>query len=609
MVKDIGVTYSIDTHSEPSKSAEISRGSSEIKHIKAAANKFINPYVDTEKIIEELPVSIIIFNKGPHNKINTLYANQAACDLFDITHSFRQKLPIEKLWSKISLDLLSKHIEEAYSTGINIQFEWTVQFGAIERHLYSQMIPLMNTAGEIYQIICTSEDHTAEKMAEHNLIHHAFHDTLTGLPNRVLFRTKLDEAVTECEGQSDIGCAVLAVNIDRFQQVNDSFGHDAGDRFLVSISSTIRRCIRTGDHLARLSGDEFAVLISRCRDLGEIDMVCKRIHEAMESPYDIDGNEIFSSVSIGVASSMSTSAHPEDLIRDADFAMHCAKRAGKARTEVFKRDSLQQVRSQFHLETELRRAVERNELELYYQPIIDMNTYQLHGFEALTRWIHKDKGFISPVEFIPLAEETGIIVPLGRWAMYEAARQAKKWNTLNKSGSGYSINVNVSGVQFARDNVATLTSNALKKADISGDLLCVELTETAIMGRPAHISETLKKIRSLGVKVALDDFGTGYSSLNYLHQFPIDIIKIDRSFIMQMEEGNDVYKILDLISSFANTLGHKLVAEGLEDLNHVNMLENLGFRFAQGFYFSKPLTAKDADALVIGNLPWCVVPD
>ncbi|WP_051555890.1 putative bifunctional diguanylate cyclase/phosphodiesterase [Kordiimonas gwangyangensis] len=454
-------------------------------------------------------------------------------------------------------------------------------------------------------MICTIEDQTAEKLAERNLLHHAFHDALTGQPNRVLFRNKLEEAVADCQREGNqTGCAVLIINIDRFQQINESFGHSAGDRFLISMASTLRRCIRSSDTLARLSGDEFAILVSRFKDVEEVEMISRRVHEAMQQPYDLDGNEVFTSVSIGVATTLSSATHPEDLIRDADFAMHRAKGAGKSRTEIYHRDSHQRARSQFHLETELRRAVERNELELYYQPIIDLKTSQLHGFEGLTRWIHRERGFVSPAEFIPLAEETGVIVALGRWALKAACHQIKAWVDENSADHAVPVNVNVSGIQFARDNVAAVVEKALEESGIDGRFLRIELTESAIMANPMRISESLNRIRKLGVKVALDDFGTGYSSLNYLHQFPIDVIKIDRSFINQLERGNAPYKILQMIGMLASNLGHEVVAEGLEDLEHINMLRDLDFGYGQGFYFSKPVAGKDATEIVKGNLPW-----
>lgn len=574
------------------------------KHDTAAIAKVVN----TGAVAECLPVGVLVLGNTSSNVIEALMINAFARNIFDLRGQVQLPCPLDSIWSTGDNHVLISQLQEVFRSGAETQFEWSMRSGAIERFLTSQLIPLRDHEDNVHQIVCTVEDQTAEKLAERNLLHHAFHDALTGQPNRVLFRNKLEEAVTEItrDGRG-AGCAVLIINIDRFQQINESFGHSAGDRFLISMASTLRRCIRGSDTLARLSGDEFAILVARFSDLEEVEMICDRIHEAMHQPYDLDGNEVFTSVSVGVATTINSSTHPEDLIRDADFAMHRAKSAGKARSEIYLSDQHRRAQSQFHLETELRRAVERKELELYYQPIVDLKTQKIRSFEGLTRWIHKDRGFVSPVEFIPLAEETGIIVNLGRWAMDEACLQVRKWIDAVGPEKTMPVNVNVSGVQFARDDVALMVQEALEAHEIDGRFIRVELTESSIMANPTRISESLQQIRKLGVKVALDDFGTGYSSLNYLHQFPIDIIKIDRSFINQLEQGNQPYKILEMIGLLAQNLGHDVIAEGLEDLAHIEMLRDMGFKFAQGYYYSKPVEASKASDYVSGTIPWDIL--
>jgi len=561
--------------------------------------------VNTSAVAECLPIGILVCNIVPGNIVETLFINEFARGIFNLNTLVTLPCPLESVCNATDSHVLTSQMQEVYSNGRETSFEWSIHTGASERFLNSHLIPLKDHENQVYQVICTVEDQTAEKLAERNLLHHAFHDALTGQPNRVLFRNKLEEAVASCQQEGNThGCAVLIINIDRFQQINESFGHSAGDRFLISMASTLRRCIRGMDTLARLSGDEFAILVSHFSEQDEVEMISTRIHDAMQQPYDLDGNEVFISVSIGIASTISSSTHPEDLIRDADFAMHRAKIAGKSRTETYHSEPHQRARSQFHLETELRRAVERNELDLYYQPIIDLQTGELRSFEGLTRWIHKERGFVSPVEFIPLAEETGIIVNLGRWAMTEACKQVRLWLDTYGAEKTVPINVNVSGIQFARDNVADVIEKALTDHNVPGDLIRIELTETAIMANPTVISESLSRIRKLGVKIALDDFGTGYSSLNYLHQFPIDIIKIDRTFINQLELDNEPYKILSMIRILAESLGHSLVAEGLEDAQQIRMLRDMGFSYAQGYYYSKPVAGKDASEFVQGPIPW-----
>ncbi len=563
------------------------------------------PFVNADAIIEALPYGVVCFTVLDNGDILVQEANLTAKSLFEIQNSRPLPVPLDRIWHPRDSESLANGIRHAFQQNQPHSLELVKYREGHEQYLTCQLQPIRGSLTHERQILCTLEDHTAEKLAEKNIMHHAFHDALTGQPNRVLFRNKLEETVMNSQrGHNSIGCAVIVVNIDRFQQINESFGHSAGDRFLISMASTLRRCINSGDILARLSGDEFAILVPEASDTETILKTCDRIHTAMQQPYDLDGNEVFTSVSIGVANSISSATHPEDLIRDADFAMHRAKLAGKARTEVYHRGSHQVARSQFHLETELRRAVEREELQLYYQPIIDARTSELRGFEALTRWNHKDHGFVSPVEFIQLAEETGIIVPLGRWAVEAACICLKHWSMEVGEDNIVPVNVNVSGVQFARDDVALMVETALKKFDLPGKLLRIELTESSIMANPERISDSLNKIRALGVKVALDDFGTGYSSLNYLHQFPIDIIKIDRAFISQIKRGNTQYKILEMIGMLAQNLGHEVVAEGLEDKDQVDMVTEMGFAFAQGFYYSPPTNGFDATEMIRGKLPW-----
>ena len=432
--------------------------------ISATGENALTRIVNTSAVLEELPIGVMVCGLASNGGPEVLYINEFAKDIFSATTAIEIPCGLETIWSDEDSNILKDQLGDVFTSNHKATFEWSITIGAIERHITSQLIPLVDREGHVFQVICTLEDHTAEKMAERNLLHHAFHDALTGLPNRVLFRTKLEDAVNEFNyipQNEDVGCAVLIINIDRFQQINESFGHSSGDRFLVSMAATLRRCVRGSDILARLSGDEFAILVKRCHDIEEVRIISDRIHDAMRMPYDVDGNEVFTSVSIGVASTFASNTHPEDLIRDADFAMHSAKSAGKARTEIYKRDTHQRAQSQFHLETELRRAVERDGLDLYYQPIIDLQTGELHGFEALMRWIHKEKGFVSPVEFIPLAEETGVIVELGRWAFDTAVRQVKEWADTYGEEKVVPVNVNFSGIQFARDDVSTMTANML----------------------------------------------------------------------------------------------------------------------------------------------------
>lgn len=561
--------------------------------------------VNTSAVIDKLPIGVLVCNQKKDKTLDALFMNNFARDIFQTPENTKLPCPIELTWLDDDHQLLQDRIKDVFQSGIDQGLDWSLHHGSIERHLSSHLFPLIDHNGNVYQVVCTVEDQTAEKLAERNLLHHAFHDSLTGLPNRVLFRSKLEEAVSDCmKSNLTTGCAVVIVNIDRFQQINETFGHSAGDRFLVAMAATLRRCIRASDILARLSGDEFSILVPDCIDIEEINMITSRIHSAMKLPYDLDGNEVFTSVSVGISTTFNSAIHPEDLIRDADYAMHEAKDSGKACSRIFERTIHDSSRSRFHLETELRRAVERDELELYYQPIINMSDNSLKGFEALARWIHKDRGFVSPAEFIPIAEDTGIIVDLGRWAIDKVCEQISAWSKLAKDPENFSVNVNVSGIQFARDNIFEAVTQSLSRFDANPEMLTVELTESAIITNPAKISQTLEILRNKGVKVALDDFGTGYSSLNYLHQFPIDCIKIDRSFIEDLESGTQKYEILNLIAKFGHNMGLSLVAEGLEDLEHIALMNELEVEYGQGFHYSKPVKVDEATEMVKGTIPW-----
>ncbi|WND02295.1 EAL domain-containing protein [Temperatibacter marinus] len=582
-------------------------GPSKISSMSLANKGMVYPsrIVNTSAVIEKLPIGVLVCSQKDDRTLDALFMNDFARDLFHTPENAKLPCPLELTWQDQDHQLLQDQIKDVFHTKLEHSIDWSISQGSIERHLSSNLFPLIDHNGSVYQVVCTLEDQTAEKLAERNLLHHAFHDSLTGLPNRVLFRSKLEEAVSDCIRSSNtLACAVLIVNIDRFQQINETFGHSAGDRFLVSMAATLRRCIRASDILARLSGDEFAILVPNCVDIQEVNMIASRIHTAMKLPYDLDGNEVFTSVSIGIATTFDSPIHPEDLIRDADYAMHAAKESGKACSKHHVRTTFDNSRSRFHLETELRRAVERDELELHYQPIINMKDNSLKGFEALARWNHKERGFVSPAEFIPIAEETSIIVDLGRWALDKVCSQIKEWDDLRGNKDSLSVNVNVSGIQFARDNIYEAVTVALDRYKTNPELLTVELTESAIINNPAQIAHTLDNLRQKGVKVALDDFGTGYSSLNYLHQFPIDCIKIDRSFIDDLEHGSQKYEILNLIAKFGHKMGLYLVAEGLETQVHVDLVHELNVTNAQGYFYSKPLNIEAATQLVKGDIPW-----
>ncbi|RME65205.1 MAG: bifunctional diguanylate cyclase/phosphodiesterase, partial [Alphaproteobacteria bacterium] len=372
-------------------------------------------------------------------------------------------------------------------------------------------------------------------------------------------------------------------------------GHVAGDEFLIALASRLKGLLQSGECLARFNSDEFAVLLERTRDIQDAVALASRIHQALQMPFSMGGERVYATVSIGISTTAISAGGSEDVIRDADFAMHRAKLLGKARTEIYRSAVHHQARSQFQLEADLRQALETNRLELHYQPILELASQSLVGFEALARWPHERRGYISPADFIPLAEQAGLIVPLGRWALRAACAQAQAWRReLGPAADGLQMSVNVSGIQLNRDDIAATVRRALRDSGLDGQLLRLEVTESAFVDNPDAAASTLHELKALNLKLALDDFGTGYSSLSYLQRLPFDIIKIDRSFVRDIQEEGENYRLVEIISMLAQRLNIDVVAEGIETPEQALLIQNLGCRYGQGYYFSRPLTASQA---------------
>jgi diguanylate cyclase (GGDEF)-like protein/PAS domain S-box-containing protein len=449
-------------------------------------------------------------------------------------------------------------------------------------------------------LIFQAQDITDRKRAEERLVHDALHDALTGLPNRVLFMDHLKHAVERSRRNKGFYFTVLFLDLDRFKIINDSLGHMVGDQLLVGIARRLETCVRSIDTVARLGGDEFTILLEDLKDPAETVEIVNRIQNELSAPFKLDGHEVFTSVSIGVAPSTTGYERAEDILRDADTAMYRAKSSGKARHEVFDREMHAHAMNLLHIETDLRRAVERDELRLHYQPIVSLADEQVIGFEALVRWQHSERGLVSPMDFIPVAEETGLIVPIGRWVLREACRQMSEWKRRNASAMPLFMSVNLSGKQFTQPDLLGQVTRILEETGLDPRSLKLEITESVVMENIDAAIETLESLRSLGVEVSIDDFGTGYSSLSYLHRLPIDTLKVDRSFVSRMASNNENTEIVRTIVTLAQSLDMKVVAEGVETSEQLSQLQILRCEGAQGYLFSRPLDAEAASALLAG---------
>lgn len=478
-------------------------------------------------------------------------------------------------------------------------------------------------------IVINCHDITQRKLAEEQLLHDAFHDALTGLPNRSLFTDRLEHALRLAKRRKDFLFAVLFLDLDRFKVVNDSLGHSIGDQLLVSIARRLEACLRAGDTVARIGGDEFVLLLEDIDGINEATSIVNRLQKKITSPLLLDGHEVFITASIGIALSSGEYLEPTNLLRDADTAMYRAKELGRARHEVFNSSMHAHALRLLQLENDLRRAIESirdpareedcppspqstlpplsaaSQFVLHYQPIVSIANNTITCFEALVRWQHPERGLVSPGEFITIAEETGLIVPLGRWILRTACQQIRQWQQLFPSNPPLSVSVNLSVKQFSQPDLIEYIDQVLAESHLDGSSLKLEITESVLIENSESVTAMLVQLRTRNIHLCIDDFGTGYSSLSYLHRFPTNTLKIDRSFVSRMggdfdlgKGGIDPTEIVRSIVTLSHNLGMDVVAEGVEEAAQLSILKGLKCEYAQGFFFSKPVDSQTAAALI-----------
>lgn len=457
-------------------------------------------------------------------------------------------------------------------------------------------------------------DITERKLLEEQLLHQAFHDPLTDLPNRSLFMDRLEHALVRA-GRSTTEVAVLFLDLDEFKVINDSLGHKVGDQLLIAVGRRIETCIRAGDTVARLGGDEFTVLLEDVEAVREAVEIAERIANELQRPFHVEGQDLFITTSVGIALSGPGHDQPTDLLRNADIAMYEAKKAGKARYALFEPGMNSRLWERMQTETELRRALEHNEFTVHYQPVVELETGRVMELEALVRWQHPTRGLVAPAEFIPVAEESGLILPLGEWVLREACRHMRGWQQKQgRDDAPLLLSVNLSPRQFRHPRLVEDIVESLEETGLDPRHLKLEITESVALDNTEATIATLRDLRSLGISIAIDDFGMGYSALSYLKRYPVDTLKLDRSFVDGMGHDIEDTAIVNAVIAFARTLSLSVTAEGIETVEQLTQLQSLGCDQGQGYYFAKPMTAEAVTALLAtdnrwGMEQWCILPE
>lgn len=507
----------------------------------------------------------------------------------------------DEWFSRIHPDDLEqvKILVHAHSEGVTPHFEAEHQIqhkDGTYRWVLTRGIAVRDESGKPYRMAGSQTDVTDRRRAQDQLLHDAFYDPLTGLPNRSLLINRLEHALRRTKRSKAYLFAILFMDLDRFKNINDSLGHICGDRLLIEVGRRLVSCVRSEDTVARIGGDEFVILLDNIPARDAATAAAERIERTLSLPVALDGHDVVSPASIGIAIGSNAYERAEDVLRDADIAVYRAKALGRARHVLFDPVMYERAVAVLEMENNLRRAIDRNEFFLHYQPIVNLDTGRVVSLETLVRWQHPERGLILPGDFIPLAEETGLIIQIGEWVLRAVCAQLKAWQEDERMP--VRVAVNISGRQLKLTDFPNFVRSVLQYYDLSPDLLEFEITETVLMENLEHANRILDELTDLGVHLSLDDFGTGYSSLSYLQQFPVHRLKIDRSFILKIGQNSENTQIVQAILNMASGLGVDVVAEGVETAQAASRLRGMGCAFAQGFFFARPGTADDIAPLL-----------
>lgn len=563
-------------------------------HLKQYENGILKQRAYFRNLFENSPQAIVLIDSGGKIiDINKGFETIFGYKIEDIKGRYNRYLVVP-----------DDRIHEAESFRKMVLNGHTIRKETYRKHKNGRLIPVsligypIHLNDRIEGVFYIYNDISEKKAYEEQLYRQSFLDSLTGIPNRLLFMERLGRALARSKRNSDYKFALLLADLDRFKAINDTLGHQAGDRLLIDMSKRFASCICPGDTVARLGGDEFAFLIEECRNPKDVIAIAKKINRIAQIPFHVDAHEVHTGASIGIVLKTAAYRQHEEILRDADIAMYRAKELGKARFKVFNKKMLEAAFEIVEIETGLRQSIRQRELCLFYQPLVSIKTRKLEGFEALVRWRHPNQGIISPAKFIPVAEETGLIIPMGKWIIEEACQRLNTWRNVIQDIEDIHINVNISLHQFMQKDFVDFVTEVLEDTELPPECLCLELTESILMKNSKTTAEKLRRLKTAGIKLAIDDFGTGYSALSYIRHFPVDILKIDRSFISNMEYSNENLKIVKTIITLAKSLDITVVAEGVETNNQLDILKWMDCDTAQGFLFSQPVNVETASSLI-----------